>query len=114
MAQGLYVTASRTKCTRPAFGGKTSKQPLNATLATAATATGTCLARDLADGLRIALVNGLENRGRLHLIAVANQRIRRLRPHLLGHFQYVRHRVKRTFHRPKKNRVQAIFETESH
>ena len=114
MAKSLHVTTARAQGTRAALGGETGEQPLNAALATAATAAGTCLARDLADGLRIALVNGLENRGRLHLIAVANQRIRRLRPHLLGHFQYVRHRLKRTFDRPKKNRVQAIFETESH
>ena len=89
----LDVTATRAQRTGSAFGRKSGKQALNATLATAAAAAGAGLARDLADGLGITHVDGLKNSGRLDLIAVTDQRVRRLRPHLLGHVQNDCHRV---------------------
>ena len=92
MAQGLYMTASRTKCTRPALGRKTSKQTLDATLATATTRTRICQSWDLLNRFSISFINGLENTGGTDLITVADQSICRLRPHLIWHVYNHRHR----------------------
>ena len=92
MAQGLYMTASRTKCTRPALRRETSQQTLNATLATATTRTRICQSWDLLNRFSISFINGCENTGGTDLITVADQSICRLRPHLIWHVYNHRHR----------------------
>tara|TARA_A100001037_G_scaffold262094_1_gene251483 strand:- start:284 stop:613 length:330 start_codon:yes stop_codon:yes gene_type:complete len=94
MAQRLDVAAARAQGARAALGWEAGDQPLDAALATAAATAGAGLARDLADGLRITVVDGRQNGGSLDLMAVANQRIRRLRPYLIWHVQNFSHRVK--------------------
>ena len=96
MTQRLHEPTTRTLRARPALRRQARQQPLDATLATAATAARRRQPRDLRDGLRIALVNRLANARRRHLIAVTNQRVRRLRARLRGHIQNRSHRVKAT------------------
>tara|TARA_B100000686_G_C16703821_1_gene925032 strand:+ start:850 stop:1080 length:231 start_codon:yes stop_codon:yes gene_type:complete len=76
MTKCLDVAAARAQGAGAAFGGQAGKQTLDAALATATTAAGVGLARDFTDGLGITHVDGIKYGGRLHLITMANQRIR--------------------------------------
>lgn len=75
MAQRLDVPAAGTQRARPALRRQTRDQPLDAALATAATAAGLRQLRDLRNGFRIALVYRLANARCRHLITVTNQRV---------------------------------------
>ena len=93
-AEVFDVAAAGTERARSAFGGQSREQPLDAALATAAAIAGTGQPRDFLYSLRVTLVNRPNDTRRRHLIAVANQRVRRFRPHLRRHLQYRSHRVK--------------------
>jgi hypothetical protein len=57
--QGLNMSTSRTKRTRPTFGGQPGEQTLDATLATSTTASCSSQPGNFLNGFRFTLVNRL-------------------------------------------------------